>query len=108
VANFAANAPALASITRSVLGIAGERRLPRFAKQSFQRWATRSTVRDGDHNPGSSSREKAQSVILWADTFNNYFHPETAHAAFHVLSAAGFNVMVPRQHLCCGRPLYDF
>jgi Fe-S oxidoreductase len=47
-------------------------------------------------------------VLLWADTFNNYFHPETAQAALRVLEQAGFNVMVPRQHLCCGRPLYDF
>jgi Fe-S oxidoreductase len=47
-------------------------------------------------------------VILWADTFNNYFHPETSHAAYNVLVAAGFNVTIPYAHLCCGRPLYDF
>jgi Fe-S oxidoreductase len=47
-------------------------------------------------------------VILWADTFNNYFHPETAAAAVDVLEAAGFAVDVPRAALCCGRPLYDF
>ena len=45
---------------------------------------------------------------MWADTFNNYFHPETSRAALDVLQSAGFNVRVPRQHLCCGRPLYDF
>ena len=47
-------------------------------------------------------------VILWADTFNNYFHPQTAQAAVAVLRDAGFHVTVPAQHLCCGRPLYDF
>ena len=47
-------------------------------------------------------------VILWADTFNNYFHPETSRAALEVLQDAGFNVIVPQIHLCCGRPLYDF
>jgi FAD/FMN-containing dehydrogenase/Fe-S oxidoreductase len=47
-------------------------------------------------------------VILWADTFNNHFHPETALAAVEVLEAAGFQVIVPARSLCCGRPLYDF
>jgi Fe-S oxidoreductase len=46
--------------------------------------------------------------VLWADTFNNYLHPETSIAAYEVLTAAGFRVTVPRGHLCCGRPLYDF
>jgi Fe-S oxidoreductase len=45
---------------------------------------------------------------LWADTFNNYFHPDTSRAALEVLQAAGFQVTVPQIHLCCGRPLYDF
>jgi Fe-S oxidoreductase len=45
---------------------------------------------------------------LWADTFNNYFHPQVSRAALEVLRAAGFHVTVPRQHFCCGRPLYDF
>jgi Fe-S oxidoreductase len=33
--------------------------------------------------------------------------PDTAKAAVEVLEAAGFDVIVPRAHLCCGRPLYD-
>jgi Fe-S oxidoreductase len=47
-------------------------------------------------------------VLLWADTFTNYFHPHIADAARQVLRDAGFNVKVMRRHLCCGRPLYDF
>ena len=47
-------------------------------------------------------------VILWPDTFNNHFHPQTAQAAVEVLEAAGFQVTVPRQSLGCGRPLYDY
>ena len=47
-------------------------------------------------------------MILWADTFNNYFHPQTSEAAYDVLTHAGFEVSVPAEHLCCGRPLYDF
>ena len=33
---------------------------------------------------------------------------ETAQAAVEVLEAAGLRGLVPRQALCCGRPLYDF
>ena len=47
-------------------------------------------------------------VLLWPDTFNNYFHPSTARAAVEVLETAGYRVIVPRANLCCGRPLYDF
>ncbi len=56
--------------------------------------------REGDGERGK--------VILWADTFNNFFFPETAQAATEVLESAGFEVKVPMQHLCCGRPLYDY
>jgi Fe-S oxidoreductase len=47
-------------------------------------------------------------VLLWADTFTNYFQPHIAEAAYDVLAAAGFRVRVLERHVCCGRPLYDF
>jgi Fe-S oxidoreductase len=50
----------------------------------------------------------AREVILWVDTFNNYFHPETVQAAFDVLKHAGLAVTIPARQPCCGRPLYDF
>jgi biotin-dependent carboxylase-like uncharacterized protein len=34
-------------------------------------------------------------VLLWPDTFNNYFKPDTARAAVEVLEAAGCDVVVP-------------
>lgn len=47
-------------------------------------------------------------MILFADTFNNYFHVETSKAAVEILEDAGFRVIVPMQDICCGRPLYDY
>ena len=47
-------------------------------------------------------------MILWADTFNNHFTPAVAKAAVEVLEHAGYQVRVPAQSLCCGRPLYDY
>jgi Fe-S oxidoreductase len=47
-------------------------------------------------------------VLLWPDTFNNYFHPATAVAATEILESAGCEVVLPGRPLCCGRPLYDY
>src|SRR5207248_7955133 len=44
----------------------------------------------------------------WADTFNNFFHPEICQAAVEVLEDAGCEVIVQAEKLCCGRPLYDY
>lgn len=49
-----------------------------------------------------------RQVLLWPDTWNNYYHPQTLAAAETVLNEAGFEVVVPEGHICCGRPLYDF
>jgi Fe-S oxidoreductase len=49
-----------------------------------------------------------QVVVLWADTWNNYYHPQTLAAAERVLTQAGFRVQTTKGHICCGRALYDF
>jgi Fe-S oxidoreductase len=46
-------------------------------------------------------------VMLFPDTFNNFFEPGVAMAAVEVLERAGFRVTIPPRDLCCGRPLYD-
>jgi Fe-S oxidoreductase len=84
---------------QKALGLAPQRQMPRLAHVSFQQYARKHRVATSADGP---------SVILWADTFNNYFRPETSQAALEVLTHAGFNVKVPQNHLCCGRPLYDF
>jgi FAD/FMN-containing dehydrogenase/Fe-S oxidoreductase len=55
-----------------------------------------------------ASAHEARTVLLWPDTFNNYFLPSTPKAAVNVLEAAGYHVVLPQANLCCGRPLYDF
>ncbi len=99
LANVFSHAPGVRDLLRMMLHLAPERELPRFAPVSFQHWVRRA---------GLSGPAADHDVILWADTFNNYFHPETSRAALDVLRAAGFTVGIPGGHLCCGRPLYDF
>ncbi|MGQ0537921.1 MAG: FAD-binding and (Fe-S)-binding domain-containing protein [Gemmatimonadaceae bacterium] len=85
-------------------GIVRQRRIPHIAAQSFQRWFARRSARDGGSRPGGGNG----TVILWPDTFSNYFEPAVAQAAVAVLERAGLRVVVPAASLCCGRPLYDF
>jgi len=97
VANFFTQTPLLRDIVKRLAGIAPERQVPVFAPQTFKQWFRK-----------RETQNKGQpKVILWPDTFNNHFLPQTAIAAVEVLEAAGYQVEVPQQSLCCGRPLYD-
>jgi FAD/FMN-containing dehydrogenase/Fe-S oxidoreductase len=113
--NLTTQAPFLSDLAKQVAGIPAQRRIPALAVETFQHW----WWRDGRPRPSVRSsvgtgalarpagRGPLPPVLLWADTFNNHFLPSTAAAAAEVLEAAGFDVLVPRAHLCCGRPLYD-
>ena len=104
VTNFFTRAPGFRHSLGLMLGLAPQRQLPRFAHLNFRRWAQRARPALFEKAP----RSEKQDVLLWIDTFNNYFHPETGRAALEVLEHAGFAVKCPRNVLCCGRPLYDF
>jgi FAD/FMN-containing dehydrogenase/Fe-S oxidoreductase len=125
-ARLASNAPGLVNLTtqlpflrdlaKMVAGIPAQRSIPAFAPETFKSWFRR-TRRGGRIRPpreakrASTEKDAAPegpAVLLWADTFNNYFLPATARAAVEVLETAGFRVVVPQANLCCGRPLYDF
>ena len=96
--NFVTHAPVVGDLAKFAGGIAPEREIPRFATETFTAWfRRREKVNQG-----------APEVLLWPDTFNNYFHPNVAKAAVEVLEHAGFQVTIPPRPLCCGRPLYDF
>ncbi len=95
--NRLAEAAPTSTLIKASAGIAPARSMPRFAAQTF-----RQTFRP------VQNRSDRPRVLLWPDTFNNHFHPETARAAVSVLERAGFAVSIPRSPLCCGRPLYDF
>jgi len=99
LANFMLHREPFATVSKLLAGVALERTPPAFAPTTFKRW----------FNGRSSGAGSAHGrVLLWPDTFNDHFHPEVAIAATEVLEAAGFEVVVPRQSLCCGRPLYDY
>ncbi|HEY7369466.1 MAG TPA: FAD-linked oxidase C-terminal domain-containing protein, partial [Thermoanaerobaculia bacterium] len=99
LANFLTQAPGLSRLAKAAAGIAPERSIPRLARRTFRRWfSTRTAAR----------RAGGPRVLLWPDTFTNFFQPEIGRAAVEVLESAGFAVEIPASDLCCGRPLYDF
>ena len=106
---FAAHAPWLAnasmSLMKPLLGIAPQRTMPRYARRTFRQLFSGAPAARAAGGGGAPPKKK---VLLWPDTFNNYFHPETAMAAVKVLESAGYQVTIPRTNLCCGRPLYDW
>jgi len=107
-------------LIKAVVGVAQQRKMPMLAAKSY----TRTGVTTEPHEklppytpemvdgklagPAPAPPPPRTLVVLWADTWNNYYHPQTLVAAEKVLTAAGFRVQVPRGHICCGRPLYDF
>ncbi|HEY0450462.1 FAD-binding and (Fe-S)-binding domain-containing protein [Actinophytocola sp.] len=97
---LASRMPRLANATMSVRGpaallkrlggIAPERSLPTVARRPFTRL------------PRGSAGSGGRRVVLWPDTFTNFFAPEIGIAAVRVLRAAGFDPVLPAGSVCCG------
>ena len=88
--------PGAAALSERLLGFSARRPLPAWRGDPFRPRA--SAVGPGD----------GPEVVLFADTFNRWFEPETLHDALAVLVAAGRRVHLPvpvagRRPLCCGR-----
>jgi FAD/FMN-containing dehydrogenase/Fe-S oxidoreductase len=98
IANFVSQAPPFSTLLKRLASIAPQRRVPLFANYTFRSWFAKHRPRNPD----------GPRVILWSDTWNNYFHPQTAQAAVEVLEDAGYHVVLPPRQICCGRPLYDY
>src|SRR5262249_28741554 len=56
--------------------------------------------------PGTIPGDSGQPVLLFPDTFTNYFEPEIGEAALELLRRAGCAVTLgPPGLRCCGRPM---
>jgi len=95
LANASLRLPQVAALAKRLGGIDHRRDLPRFAPQSFRRWFAR---RQRAARAGAGRKP----VLLWVDTFTNAFAPQVGKAAVLVLEAAGYEVRVTSQNVCCG------
>jgi FAD/FMN-containing dehydrogenase/Fe-S oxidoreductase len=98
VVNFLTQTPPFSAIAKRLAGMDPQREIPTFAPLTLQEWFRRR----GPVNPDGPR------VILFPDTFNNHFHTDVGVACVEALEAAGWQVVMPEGHICCGRPLYDY
>ena len=107
--------PVTSPLIKRIVGVAKERGLPRLAAKSYQQ--SRAALRSEQNLQVPSipilsakrmGNQESRQVLLWPDTWNNYYHPQALAAAESLLTEAGFRVEIPKGHICCGRPLYDF
>ncbi len=96
LSNWLARTP-VARWMQGRVGIAPERTLPPFARQGFAAWFSA-------HEPHPNAGKKG-SVALFPDTFTLYNYPTIGIAATQLLEAAGYEVIVPSDLRCCGRPM---
>jgi len=99
VTNFVLHTPGLSRLAKLAAGVDRRRPLPSFAPMTLQQWFRR---RGGTANPAG------RPVVLFPDTFNNHLHTQVGVACVEAIEAAGWQVIIPDGHVCCGRPLYDY
>ena len=98
LANWFSQSALTRGFAKWAVGMEQSRKVPKLADECFTDWFSKQPLKNLD----------GPRVILWPDTFNNFYHPDVAKAAVEVLHDAGFHVQLPHQKLCCGRPLYDY
>jgi FAD/FMN-containing dehydrogenase/Fe-S oxidoreductase len=85
LSNWAGKLPGSGWLAERLLGIARERDLPQFRRETFADWLD---ARDPRVDPGEARRK----ALVVPDTYTNYSHPEAGKAAVRVLEAAGVHV----------------
>ncbi|HEX8013234.1 MAG TPA: FAD-binding and (Fe-S)-binding domain-containing protein, partial [Casimicrobiaceae bacterium] len=97
LANLRERIPGAAALSERWLGLSARRKLPRW-HSGFLRRAGKAS---------SPAHDAAREVVLFVDTFTNYFAGDTARAARRVLETAGYrvhlNAVAGERPLCCGR-----
>ena len=101
LSNLATKVPGARTAIEKTVGIARERSLPTFERETFRDWF--------ESRGGStiSPAEATRSVVLFPDTYTNYTNPSAGTAAVRVLEAAGVHVVVPGDVTDTGRPAHS-
>jgi FAD/FMN-containing dehydrogenase/Fe-S oxidoreductase len=81
----------------SQLGIHPKRSLPHLASEKFTDWFK--------NRPVYSQNSAGKRVVYFHDTWVSYYQPEVGKAAVKLLEAAGFEVIIVPNRVCCGRPM---
>ncbi|SDR07053.1 FAD-binding and (Fe-S)-binding domain-containing protein [Natronobacterium texcoconense] len=88
IANGATAVPGARTVLERTVGIASDRTLPTFRRESLVEWfANRGSRVDPDR--------AVDRVVLYPDTYTNYSNPTPGKAAVQVLESAGVHVAIP-------------
>ena len=92
LSNWLMSSSATKRLNEKWLGLDRRRPLPRFAKRTFEGWWKRQPRVEG-----------SRKVVMFVDTFSNFYEPENLVAAVRLAERWQHEVVVgPR--VCCGRP----
>jgi Fe-S oxidoreductase len=98
VSNLFPRLPGARLLMEKTVGIARERSLPAFHRETLVDWFDR---RGGAQVPLESATRRA---LLFPDTYTNHSNPTAGRAAVRVLEAAGVHVAIPEGVTGSGRP----
>ncbi len=76
-------------------GIDRRRDFPAVSSQRFSRWFS--------SRGGSAPGEK--KAVYFHDTWAEFFNPQTGKGAVGILEALGYEVVIEKRRVCCGRPM---
>lgn len=99
VSNAAIKNRLIRSLLLKFAGITDKRPLPEFAQLEFRKQIKQ-------RKPKTTAYSN-QSVILWDDTYVNYFEPRIGISAVDVLERLGYRVLFLKNRKCCGRPAFS-
>ena len=99
LANTALGVRPIAKVVLAVGGMDTRRSMVTFAPTPFRTAWKRGGAQAVAAPAGAPVRPKA---VLWTDSFSDGLSPSVPHAAVAVLTAAGYEVIVPDEQACCG------
>lgn len=131
LANLAERLPVLGGLAKRAARIDVRRRIPAFTRTTFGRWFERRAdaagvlsageraggervggvpagasgageERSASGTSGTAGRARTREVVLFADTWSNFFAPRVLRDAVRVLLDAGVDVRVIPSTECCG------
>ena len=100
LSNWALSVPGAGWMMEKTVGIARERTLPKFYRNTFR-------DRVESHNGTQPTQKPERKALLLADPYTNYNYPDIGEAALEVLEAAGVRVKVPDEVGDSGRPAFS-
>ncbi|WP_396126282.1 FAD-binding and (Fe-S)-binding domain-containing protein [Cellulomonas sp. NS3] len=107
LANAALGIRPVAKLVLAAGGMDTRRKMVTFAPTPFRAWARGAGAAQVTRGAGAVDDEAPEGarkprVLLWTDSFSDGLAPSVAQAAVRVLTAAGYEVIVPEDEACCG------